>query len=104
MFFLIVTLVGCRAKTRLVVPKNWIFDLDDLNLNNSGLNQNHSYLVYYNSQAMRTPNEFFEPNFRAPRVKNFNGYIEEATFKCKLFKFYRKFTIFFLLIVLAVTY
>lgn len=63
------------AKRYTVVPESFIYDLNEKNLKNLGVNRNQSRLIYFsqylfeNLQANENLDEQFEPNFHCPITK-----------------------------------
>lgn len=55
------------AKKNIIVPEEWIFDLDEQKLKNHGANSNQNYLVFWSYYGIYgdddIPNAAYEPNF-----------------------------------------
>lgn len=89
--FFVVYLV--EPKKYAVIPCHWIHDDNDEiwdKFINNGLNSSQKYLCYWASEIdsaeyRGSPNDFYEPNFEAPRSSVFP--CNEATYVCRIVKF-----------------
>lgn len=81
MSFVVVYLIG--ARDFVVVPENWVFDLNTAKLKNHGRNSNQDFLVYFiNGEKIG------EPNFNAPIATNLKDASNGACFLCRVKKFF----------------
>lgn len=86
MTFVVVYLI--RAREFIVVPDQWVYDLNTAKLKNNGKNSNQDFLVYC-SFNNGEPNFAEKPNFNAPLDFRFTGTID-ACFLCRIKKFFGK--------------
>lgn len=81
-----------KSNKRIIIPENFIFDLCEQRLKNSGCNTNHKYLIFWSKNAIgdgeNVPDIHCKPNFKAPVSSIFppaNDAIEacyEAQLRC----------------------
>lgn len=91
MTFAVVYLI--RAREYVVVPDNWVFDLNTAKLKNNGRNSNQDFLVYC-AFAGGEPMFDKQPNFEAPFSSQYDPNIDEACFLCRVKKFFGRYIIF----------
>lgn len=84
MTFVVVYLL--RARQFVIVPENWVSDLNNAKLKNKGCNSNQDFLVYCsfrNDEAILDN----EPNFSAQLTATYNGTVD-ACFICRVKKIF----------------
>lgn len=100
MLLVVVQLV--KPKKRIIVPENFVYDLDEEKLKNVGKNGNVTYKVYWSKAALGdekyAPNEQLIPNFNAAWCEIYppNDDLVEACYKARIITFYSKCQFFFL--------
>lgn len=87
------------AKHHTVIPKEYVYDLVDVNLFNRGINRNQNHLIFFSQDVFdlfkdgENPNLLeYPPNFRLPVTKVYplpNGE-QSACYICRLYFFWRK--------------
>lgn len=86
--FVVVYLVD--AKRNVIVPENWVQDLNNAKLKNLGKNSNQIFLMFWSSTNDEA-NWDKEPNFGAPLVKDYCPTHDGVCFICKVKKFFGKY-------------
>lgn len=69
--FVVVHLKLC--KKRIVVPENWLFDVNQELLKNQGVNSNRDVLIFWSKNGLvdDEPSVEFEPNFQLDKATTF---------------------------------
>lgn len=78
-----------RARDFVVVPEDWVLELNTAKLKNNGRNSNQDFLVFC-SFIDYEPILNKRPNFNATLTSAFNGTVDQACFICRVKKFFGK--------------
>lgn len=89
-----------EAREIVILPENWIKDLNTAKLKNNGCNSNQNFRAYYRIEGLENK----DPNFNAPLLTSMKDLRDEGCFLCRIKKFFGNFIIiiqmnFYLLIV-----
>lgn len=88
-----VVIVLAESKFHLIVPEQWVYDLNEFKLRNWGVNSNQKHLVYWNRTVFDTflnePKTDIQPNFDA-EIRSVFGTKDECCFHGYLIKFWSK--------------
>lgn len=87
MSFVVVYLI--RAREFVVVPDNWVQELNSAKLKNYGTNSNQNFLVFW-AAANGTSNLLAKPNFNAPIALKFHASTDGVCYICRIKKFFGK--------------
>lgn len=85
--FVVVYLVD--AKRNVIVPENWVQDLNNAKLKNIGKNSNQNFLMFWSSTNDQA-NRHKEPDFGAPLVEQYFSTHDGVCYICKVKKFFGK--------------
>lgn len=88
MTFVVIYLI--RAREIVVVPENWIQDLNNAKLKNYGVNSNQNFLTFWSANNGEA-NQNVQPNFIAPLEYEYRATVDEACYLCRILKFCGKF-------------
>lgn len=76
-----------EAREFLVLPEDWVQDLNSAKLKNYGRNSNQVFRAYYNI-GIGDGENIRAPDFNAPLVNSLGDVRGEACFKCRVKKFF----------------
>lgn len=85
MSFVVAYLV--QARELLVLPENWIQDLNCAKLKNNGRNSNQDFRAYYYVEGHEN---FHPPNFNAPLHNSLQDVRNEVCFMVRIKRFFGK--------------
>lgn len=94
-----VTIYLFDAKHHTVIPKEYVYDLVDVNLFNRGINRNQNHLIYFSQDVFElfkngeNPNLLdYPPNFGLPvsQVYPLPNDVRSACYICRLYCFWCK--------------
>lgn len=80
-----------KVKKRIVIPEQWIFDLNQQSLKNYGVNSNRNVLIFWSNSAKdadNRPDVSYAPNFTAPFSNAYPPLHDQACYLARLY-FYR---------------
>lgn len=72
-----------EVKKHIVVPEQFVFDLNQLKLKNLGVNRNQNFKIFWSNNVDCTT-----PNFDAPRSEVHPPINEEACYIGRVYRFY----------------
>lgn len=82
------------VKKNVVVPENWIYDINQELLKNKGVNKNRDVLVYWSVDGLidDVPNGDYIPNFQAEKSEAFPlpAGVKEACYHARLIRYFGK--------------
>lgn len=81
-----VVAVFIEARETVILPENWIKDLNTAKLKNNGCNSNQNFRAYYRIDGLGNN----DPNFNAPLLTSMKDLREEGCFLCRIKKFFGK--------------
>lgn len=84
-----------EPKKYVVVPENFIFDLDQQKLKNNGANRNQNFKIFWSNDINCTA-----PNFDAEESKIHPPIVVEACYIGRVYKFYSEYYFCFFLVFL----
>lgn len=87
MTFVVVYLIGAREF--VVVPENWVQDLNGAKLKNYGTNSNQNFLVFWAASNGKA-NLLATANFNASLELKYHASTEGACYICRIKKFFGK--------------
>lgn len=82
------------AKKNVVVPENWIYDINQELLKNKGVNGNRDILVFWSLDGLvdDIPNDEYAPNFTVEKAEAFplpSG-VKEACYIARMVRYFGK--------------
>lgn len=83
-----------QARELVVVPDNWILDLNQAKLKNYGVNANQDFLVFWSGYNGR-PILDAEIDFNAFRAIEYHATVDKVCYICRIKKFFGKYFRFF---------
>lgn len=90
MSFVVVYLI--RAREFVVVPENWVLELNTAKLKNYGTNSNQNFLVFW-SATCGTPNLRASVDFNATLNFQYRATTNGVCYICRIKKFFGKFVL-----------
>lgn len=84
-----VTVYLVDGKRNIVVPENWVQDLNNAKLKNNGRNSNQDFLVYWSAENGRA-NFQLQPDFGARLVKEYLPTTCGVCYICRVKLFFGK--------------
>lgn len=99
MSFVVVYLI--RAREIVVVPDNWVQDLNKAKLKNYGANSNQNFLLYWSAKDGKA-NLSAQPNFDAKVGTEYRDTIDEICYYCRIKKLFGEYSYLLVIYVLIV--
>lgn len=79
------------AKKKIVIPEEWIYDVNQELLKNKGVNSNREVLVFWSKSAIDAngwPNSMHTPNFLAAKSVDFPPENDEACYHVRVIHYF----------------
>lgn len=77
----------------VVIPEEWIFDVNEEQLKNKGVNSNRDVLVFWSTSGIKNdgqPDATYAPNFLIPKSSVFPPPNDEACYLARTIHYYGK--------------
>lgn len=85
-----VVVVITNLKKRIVIPEQWIYDVNEQSLKNYGVNSNRNVLIFWSNSALDSnnrPDATYKPNFSAPNSEEYPPLNDEACYLARIYSY-----------------